>query len=377
MNYLFFILGGKIIGFSKRKILLYLIYLFIFITASFIFFNLRHYRRSGGDSGEMVLLVSHLPSYRYYYRSPGIFFLHQTTYFLFRPYGLTGENAVAISSSLAGGIFFCVLIAFSIHPFFLILNLFSGIVFIFTGHLENYGMMNAILAYCFLTGKRYLEGKGSFSFAVFIWLLASFMHMLGIFYLPAVLYLFLRPSKIFPLHSHEVSNADLLVGTEIIESRFKLPSQKQIEISILIIIIFAIIITFVPLVMKDRVFMLDVGMLRLVPLFKITNPRHYFTMFSLEHFKILLYFIRQSSILGIPLLILLIPQIKSKTHIFILAGFLSGFLWAFIWHPDMGYGDWDLFGSFAIPLNLLVGLLLSEIFPMPTLEKFHKKFLLS
>jgi len=36
-----------------------------------------------------------------------------------------------------------------------------------------------------------------------------------------------------------------------------------------------------------------------------------------------------------------------------------------MWHPDMHKPDWDLFSNFAIPLNLLVGLLLEKRFPMP------------
>jgi len=41
---------------------------------------------------------------------------------------------------------------------------------------------------------------------------------------------------------------------------------------------------------------------------------------------------------------------------------LCGLSWAFIWHPDMGRGDWDLFGSFAIPSGVLAGLLLRDLF---------------
>lgn len=234
------------------------------------------------------------------------------------------------------------------------------------GHLENYSWVNALLALFFLYGTKYLKGRYKLVYAVIAWILACYMHMLAIFYFPALIYLIFKPQLISDINSNKK-----------LKIEFVLPSRKEIETVLSLLIIFLLLITLAPLFMKSRVMMLDVTSLRLVPLFKISNPRHYFTMFSLEHFKMMFYFIHQASLFGIPLLILLFYKIRSNFHIFIFIGFLSGLLWAFIWHPDMGYGDWDLFGSFAIPLNILNGLLLSEKIPFPKFEKTIKKILFS
>ncbi len=332
----------------------FLVYSLIFILFSLIFFSLHEYRKPGGDSGQMVELVSAYPRYQYYYRSPGIFMLHQTIYFLFKDYGLSGKDAIAISSSTAGGVFAACILSFSSHPLFLIVNFFSGIIYIFMGHLENYGWVNALLALFFILGIKYTKGRIQFVYVVAAWVLASFMHMLAIFYFPALLYLFLMPS-----FSPDFSNKE---GKKKI--RFNLPAKSDIEHSLVVFVVFILMITLLPMFMRERVMMLDVGSLRLVPLFKITNPRHYFTMFSAAHFKMVFFFISQASVLGIPLLILLSGKIRENYHYFVLIGFICGFLWAFIWHPDMGQGDWDLFGSFAIPLNLLVGILIAEKIPI-------------
>lgn len=352
-------------GFKIRR---YITYLLVFIFSTGIFFSLKQFRRPGGDSREMVFLVNGNNEYQYYYRSPGIFFLHQTFFFLFRDNGLTAENAIALSSATAGGFFVCVLLAISVNPLFLLIALISGINYIYMGHIENYGWVNALLAFLVLKSIRYLEGKTSFFQVMLAWVTASFMHMVAIFYFPAVLFLFLQPRQI-----EKVNLRDLDMKL------FQLPPKKDIEKSLMLMIVFMMIIAFVPFAMKhiikDRLMMIDVGGLRFVPLFTITNPRHYFTMFSIDHINLMFYFICKSSIIGIPLLIVLSRNINTTRNIFIFIAFFCGFVWAFIWHPDMGRADWDLFGNFATTLNILNGIIVADLIKFTSFENKIKKIL--
>lgn len=341
-----------------------LIFILLFTISTLVFYNLKGFRREGGDSGQMVNLVDASNDFQYYYRSPGIFILYQSIFFSLHKHGLNGEKVIAITSSLAGGFFICVLLLISRNPIFLLLNIFSGIVFIFMGHLENYAWVNALLALMYLLGMKYLEGKVRFHFIVLVWVIACFMHMLAVFFMPVILYLFVNPNK-----ENALSHRDNLI------SKLNLPSKPEIEKSLIFLISFLLIIIFAPIVLRNRVIMLDVGSLRLVPLFKITNPRHYFTMFSLGHIQMMFYFISNASLIGIPLLILLAYRIKTPVHIMLLIGFLCGILWAFVWHPDMGYGDWDLFSSFAIPLNLLNGIIAAEICPLQKIDRFFSRLI--
>ena len=118
-----------------------------------------------------------------------------------------------------------------------------------------------------------------------------------------------------------------------------------------------------PLLFRWSLRGLDVGPERLCPLFHNPDPQHYyFTMFSLAHLKIYVHFIMMSSPLAIPAILVLSPWfLRGPFYRFLLVMTLCGMIWSFVWHPDMGPGDWDLFGSFAIPANILAGLMLRDV----------------
>ena len=323
---------------SKRK--KFIIYILIFIIATSFFFFFREYRRPGADSGEIVLFAR-APRLMYYYRSPLTVFLHQIAFKMLSPFGMKVEDVISLLSSIAGGLFVLVLLSFSRSFIFLLFNLFAGVMFIFLGHIEHYAWVNMTLAFYFLLSKKYVVEQFSIVILAVVFCIACLFHMLAVFYFPTLLYLFLSPRK---------KNGKICLS---------LPSKKETEKFIIVLIVFLLLLTFIPLVMQTRG--LDNNMKRLVPLFKNPDPkRYYFTMFSIEHFKLLFYFYLMASPLGFLLLVMLIRRIRTPFHKYMLLAVGCGVFWEFIWHPDMGRLDWDLFSNFAIPLNILVGILLVD-----------------
>jgi len=317
-----------------------LIYILIFMLATSFFFFFRQYKRPGADSGEIVSFASS-SEIMYYYRSPLTVFLHQAAYKILNPFGMSVEDIISLLSSIAGGLFILVLISFSHSFLFLLFNLSAGVMFIFLGHIEHYAWVNMMLAFYFLLSKKFIEGKINIVLLTITLCITCLFHMFAVFYFPTLLYLFLNPQKK--------------------DGKLKcfFPVKKDIEKVMIVLIIFLLFLTVVPLFLPTRG--LDNNLSRLVPLFQNPDPqRYYFTMFSIKHFKLLLYFYMMASPLGLFFLIMLIGRIKTKFHKFMLLAVTCAVFWEFIWHPDMGKLDWDLYSNFAIPLNILVGLLLVE-----------------
>jgi len=317
-----------------------IIYVLIFILSTSFFYIFRQYRRPGADSGEIVSFASSR-EIMYYYRSPLTVFLHQIFYKILSPFGMRVEDVISLLSATAGGFFVLILISFSRSFLFLLFNLSAGVMFIFLGHIEHYAWVNMMLGFYFLQAKKFFEGAPNIIFLTIVLCITCLFHMLAVFYFPTLLFLFLNPQK---------KDGKLQVF---------LPAKKDIEKIMIVLVLFFLILTFLPLILPTRG--LDNNFSRLVPLFKNPNPqRYYFTMFSLEHFKLLLYFYMMASPLGFFFLIMLIGRIRTRFHKFLLLALGCALFWEFIWHPDMGKLDWDLFSNFAIPLNILVGLLLIE-----------------
>jgi hypothetical protein len=219
-------------------------------------------------------------------------------------------------------------------------------MFIYMGHEENYAWVNMLLAVCFYLARDYIVGRRGLFVATLAYVGACLFHMLALFYFPAWLYLLLRVER---------SEKKL---------RLRVTAEKKDLERVLILFIGALLIVSVGALAAPVVRGLDIHRSRLVPLFHNPDPyKYFFTMFSVGHAKMLLYFIKMASPLGLPLLILLCWRIRGRWQKFLLVAFACGFGFAVVWHPDMWRGDWDLFSTWAIPLNMLVGVLLAEQFP--------------
>jgi hypothetical protein len=307
----------------------------LFLISCALLFGLRGFRRPGADSGEMMLLISSYDEPVYYFRSPLTFLLHQYSYRVLKTFGWNPSDSIGLCSAVAGGFYVVTLFLFSRH-----------LLFLFVGHVENYAWVNMLLAVYFYLARDYLYGRRWLFPATLAYVAACLFHMLALFYFPAWLYLFLSVER-------KQKKVRIVIT----------PNRADLGRILALFVGAALFVSLGPLI-APIIHGLDIHRSRLVPLFHNPNPtRYFFTMFSLDHARMLLHFIRMESPLGIPLLVLLAWRIRSKWHTFLLIAFLCGFAFAILWHPDMGKNDWDLFSTWAIPLNLLVGLLLAEVLP--------------
>lgn len=313
-----------------------------FIATSSCFF-LRFLTPPGAD-GYFISNLIESETFPIYYRSILTVLIHKLCYAVFNPIGISGWDAMSLSSSIAGG-FACVgLMMLSKHPLFLAVNIVSGSFLVFFGHAENYAWVNAFLILSYAFFHRWMEGKYPLSYAITCYTLSCLAHMLALFYLPAILYLLWKKRSFNPLEC-------------------LIPLLVFIFITLFVSLFFNVLGT-------------DNGLDRLVPLFQKWAPNHYFTFFSVQHLNILAYFHYRASLLGIfpipytemyagfpieiPLLLILRKRINTLFLRFMLVHVLCGLAWTTVWHPDWGYNDWDLFSQFAIPLHVLLGLLLIQ-----------------
>jgi len=286
-----------------------------------------HYTEELAEKDWVVLMHSSLTT-----------LVHKSVYTLLKPWGWKAWYAVMISSSLAGAMALQVLYAIRRHPAFLALNILSGSFLVFVGEVENYAWVNLFLLLTFLAVERFLEGRWALWPACLFFFTAALFHMLALFYLPALFWVMYQREAFRPWE-------------------FAVPFLLFILLAIGILLIF-------PREGPD----LDLG--RLVPLFQINRKGQLFTFFSSTHLELLFYFHRQAGFLRmIPaswiIMIWLFRRIETPFQRYLLICSLTGLAWTTVWHPDLGRLDWDLFSQMYIPLNVLAGLLLSEVWRVP------------
>jgi len=317
---------------SKKNAFVFLRTIFVTAALTFLLYSLKWIPPVGADGWFMESLITGkgLPMY---YRSILTVWIHKWMFLFLHPCGVSGWNAMAASSSLAGAIALQALWEMRKSWLFLAVNVFCGSFLVFIGHVENYAWVNAFLLLVIWRTQCWLEGKGrAWPIGVFF-ALACLSHMLALFYVPAMAYLFWKNRDYNPL--------------EIL-----LPLLAFISLT-------------VGLTLSCQMLGTDNGLERLVPLFHKTPNHHRFLFFDWAHFKMLASFHQRAAFLGIPielpLLFLLRKRIDSLYLRFLFVCVLCGLGWTTIWHPDWGGNDWDLFSQFAIPLHVLVGFLLTDL----------------
>ncbi|MEW6235749.1 MAG: hypothetical protein AB1656_10220 [Candidatus Omnitrophota bacterium] len=314
---------------------------FVTISLTLLLYSLKWIPPVGADGWFMESLITE-KGFPMYYRSILTVWIHKAFYIFLHPFGVSGWNALAASSSLAGAIALQALWAMRRSWLFLVVNVFCGSFLVFVGHVENYAWVNAFLLLAFWAAQRWLEGEGrAWPVGVFF-ALACLSHMLAIFYIPAMAYLFWRKRDYDPL--------EILI-----------PLLAFIGLTIGLTLAFPMLGT-------------DNGLERLVPLFHKTPNHHRFLFFDGAHFKMLASFHQRAAFLGIPielpLLFLLRKGINSLYLRFLFVCVLCGLGWTTIWHPDWGGNDWDLFSQFAIPLHVLLGFLLTNLWKKRSKDEY-------
>ncbi len=310
-----------------------------------LYFSLSAHAIPGGDSEEIVLFAQ--SDYMYYFRSPLAVLLHQVAYKLLHPFGLEAESIIALASSLAGGLYVLALCFISLNPVFLIFNLTAPYIFIFISHVEHYAWVHMLLAWYIYFAYRFVKNKATIVPAVIFYIAACAFHNLALFYFPSLIFLCAGIKK-------EQGRLQI--------TRHPALSERQVKVALILFVLYFLQMALLPLAFHSSLRGLDVGTERLCPLFSNPDPQHYaFTMFSTAHITLYFHFIMMSSPFAIPVILFLAPWfLKERFYWFLLVMTLCGLVWSFVWHPDMGRGDWDLFGSFAIPANVLAGLLLKD-----------------
>ncbi len=321
----------------NARIQVYLFRIALTLSLAFLLYSMRSMVPMGADGYYMAGLVES-GSWNLFYRSLLTVVLHNIVYTILAPLGFDAWNAIAFSSALAGAIAIQALYAIRHDPLFLAINIFSGCFLVFVGHVENYAWVNMFFILCFLYMRKWFEEEKPLWPGAVFFVLACFSHMLAVFYTPAMVYALWKNRRFNPLETL----VPLIVFT----------------ITLLTLNFLALAYESFPLLGTDN------GLERLVPLFRKTFPNHYFTFFSWDHLKMLLYFHWRSSFLFLalewPVLFLLRKRINTPYLQFLFISTLCGVAWTTIWHPDWGYNDWDLFGQFAIPLHVLVGCLVCD-----------------
>lgn len=294
-------------------------------------FSLRWLPPRGADGWFMEsLLVSH--EWPCYYRSILTVWIHKLLYVMLHPLGFEANQAIAMSSALAGAIAIQTLWAIRSHALFLAINILSGSFLVFVGHIENYAWVNAFLLLTFLWGKYYIENQSPAWGVLVFFLLAWFSHMLAVFYIPAMVYLF-----------------------------WKKPPPNSFEIT-LPLIVYGITVSVLSL--TGPMMGTDNGLERLVPWFKTWAKNHHFTFLSWKHLEMLGYFHHRAAFLWIPIELPLLFWFRKRIDTlylkFLFVCVCCGLFWTTIWHPDWGDKDWDLFSQFGISLHVLLGLLITD-----------------
>ena len=295
------------------------------VGVSGLFLALSPLEIGGGDRDEIVRMAGD-PHFVFHYRAPLVVAVHQALSRTFRPLGLTPEMVVRITSAVAGGLFVLVLLQFSRHPKFWMPCLATGTVMVFWGHVETYALAYTAALWFLLQGVRFARGeRASIWPAAGAWAVACGCHMANVFYLPALVWL---------AYGADRRSLDPIVWTVIGLG------------AVFLCLPFAVMpLGFDTLTLE-----------RLTPWFRATGPYHKFTLLSWAHLKLVGSFWLFGSPVALVGIVGGLLRLRSdRVWRFLLAASGCALLWTFFWNPDLGWGDWDLFGQCAVPLNLLTG----------------------
>jgi len=316
-----------------------LLTVFLSVLLGFLVYRMPY----GGDAAYVIQLVER--DWYILMHSPFSSLIHKFFYWSLNPLGVESWQAIALSSGLAGALTLQLLWRWQPHWMFLAMQILSGSFLVFAGHVENYAWFNFFLLLSFYYVYRHLENSIALWPALLCFFTACGFHMMGLFYLPGYLWLIKKKSDINPFE-------------------FILPFA---------VLLLALLLNFI-LPHKG----LNIGLNRLIPIAELTHPGHHFTLFSVEHLKLLLQFYIQAGLFALPLTLLtqsimpglpiawLIILIRVKSiqqsifFQFLLVQSITGLIWTTVWHPDLGKLDWDLFGQPYIIIHCLAGWLICD-----------------
>jgi hypothetical protein len=300
------------------------VFLFL-ILLPVVLFLLRGWSLPGGDSAWISTLVTR--PWHFFMRAPLVLAFHKTLWLVLRNCGWSPAECIALSSSLAGGVFLAGLWYLSRDWRVWLVVLVSKFSFVFLGHVEHYAWPYALSLWVFVLLQKESEGGVERKWIWALLALATFCHPMVLMVWPGVLW------ALYPF--------DRAKATEILVA----------------LLIFAGVWNVLMLVGKAGGLPQSVWVL---PLFSVGETLARYPLFSWIHFRELLLF--HLFTLPIGLVLLLVWGWKEwrgwRGGLILTAGI--ALLWSLVWHPGMGASDWDLFAWPALFVNLAGGLRWSE-----------------
>lgn len=255
-------------------------------------------------------------------------------------------------------LFFITYLAFKIFPnmrerlIFVLLVGTQGFMFLFFGDRDLHPYQAAALAFFFLCGYLYLEGRIGMFLPSFAFATAFLMHMSSIWLLPALIALvFLKDRR------DEIAQ---LSGHPVLKSLETLRSAKAVTLSLGLLT--PALLSWLLLKSEKLYGLSDLmgggDMSMFVPITRTTTDYEQYTLFSLgniiDKFNVLLFLAPLTPILIVLLLYYFRRQVFNDDFaVFLLVAAASGLLFLFLWNADFGaYPDWDLFSQAAIATSL-------------------------
>ncbi|MCD6385232.1 hypothetical protein J7M23_05585 [Candidatus Sumerlaeota bacterium] len=327
-------------------------------------YSLRNYRLPGGDTDLMLTKWRGFLSdtrLAFHQREPGEFLAHQLIFHLLKNTRLELPDIYSISGALAGAVYVLLIIHFIPHPLFWIVNLVTGSMYLFIGHIECYAWVNVILVFYYFLVHRKLSNPESKIRLFHLWtvlLVAGFFHRLAVIYFPTILFFLVRRT-----------NGKIALAK---------PPRKEISAMLIVLIIFCMV-NILPMVLylsggKVIVFEIDNNLAEMITPFTWSQAQAVaersqlgaffeFLFGSREHLRHLFLFHTFCAPIGLLTLIVFGWRIRTPFQRFMLGASILGLLWSVFWYPHGGFFDWDLFSNFSFPLNILAGSLLADLTP--------------
>ncbi len=299
-----------------------------------LLFHLRALTPPSGDSAEISGFVER-DTPIWYLRWPLTHLLAQAIH---HGTGLSGADSLALLSASAGALFLLTVGAISRRSPLILIVLLSSVTLTLIGHVEVYAWPFLILLWLLLLGPRHLRGEISLTPLVSLFALGCLMHMLLVFYAPALVHLAVagRRRALARGETREALDADAMRAL------------------LCVILLFAVLAV-MPLLLQPGG--LDNDFERLVPLTAPEVPRssNQVTLLSSAHLWAVAWFLLISCPVGMTLVLLRLRRAwSSDTLRFTCLAALCGLVFLILWHPDMGWRwDWDLFSHPGLVINVL------------------------
>jgi len=293
-----------------RRIVWILLFLVVIPTALFL---LRDFGIEGGDSGFLESYVK--LNWQYYVRAPLLMAAYQAAWKLFDGYGWSVPDIIALSSSIAGGVFLAGVFALSKDPRVWLVMLISKTSFVYLGHVENYAWPYALSVWCFVLARRCEEWGGK-SWPVWaVATLAVFCHPMTLMICPGLLWA-LPPTC----------------------------RKRQLEPLIAAIVVVGVTVFFQTFGNYSGFFQPN----WILPLFEIGDS----AVFSWAHWSQLFWFFLFSLPIGAVLLLWKGWRGWAGWRGGLIMTVLVTLAWSVVWNPTLGAADWDLFGWPSVFVNM-------------------------